>query len=418
MLTHTLAHFRISFLRRMLGVCLMCSLFLTPLADACRMLTLVQSEASPQRIEDYFKNDSRSLFFQAHHTEPFYQTAGQSLNTNMVKGIVPTVDGVGLAGFNASGDFLPSLYFRDARPLYEAESDYDNALEPLKTQAFVLMGHVRAKTRGEVTEANNHPFAAKLYDGAGGTYAFMANGGTGISDDDYKRLVKDTRLLNARSTAPTMTDSEKLFHVLMQPLLPIIDESKQPGGGVNSGKLDLVAGLLAQTYGDIQGKLSPSVMKPFVKGGGYEEAGARQVFSPESYFLRYTPKTWVMSNGQFTFVFVHGYEQWYQVHYRDNTPVAIAFASEPTNIKEFYTNQEQYPEGVTRWQQLPQDSLTVVSSNGFRVQMQLYPVVIKQQNLPNVQRYTPRFNLKGKRLLPESGVPMRPEETPSLDCRC
>ncbi len=413
-MTHTRFHAFTSFLRRVIGLVFLCCLLMAPLAQACRMVTLIQSEQDAQRIQDYFKNDSRSLFAQAHVSQPFRQTAGQSLNTNMVKGVVPTVDGVGLAGFNASGHFLPSLYFRDARPLYEAESDYDNALAPLTNQVSVLMGHVRAKTRGEVTEANNHPFVAKLYEGVGGIYAFMANGGTGISDDDYKRLVKDERLLKARSTAPTMTDSEKLFHVLLQPLLPIIDTSHYAGGGVNSGKLDLVSGLLAQTYADIQGKMPPTVMKPFVNGGGYQNPAQDPVFSVESYFLRYTPKTWVMSNGQFTFIFVHGYEQWYQVHYKDHTPVAIAFASEPTNIKEFYANQEQYPEGVTRWQQLPQDSLTVVYSNGFRVQMQMYPVVIKQQNYPNVPRFTP----KGIRMLPESGIPMRPENELSHDCRC
>ena len=395
-------------------------------ASACRMVTVVQTVPNAERVKAYWVDHSRSLMNQSHASEPFYQTAGQSLNTNFVEGVVPTVDGVGIVGFDADAQFLKSLYFRQSEPLFEGSNAFKENVSSLGEKSTVLMGHVRARTTGEVTPFNNHPFVATLNAERGGTWAFMANGGTQISAEDYTRLVKDKRLLTARSKAPTMTDSEKLFHVLITPLLPLIDTPPIDGDGFNLGKIEYIASSLAKSYGETQGKIEPKVMKPFVKGGGYSDAYAGNIFNEDSlpvidedsYFLRYTPKTWVMSNGAYTFIFVHGYEQWYQINYggEDRSYASgIIFASEPTNIKEYYANGEAFlnePDAgfvqgssTSRWQQLPQDSLTVVYNSGQGIRMRIFPVVIPQMTYPNVHVYSPKKgHVQGK----GSGVAVPP----------
>ena len=397
---------QLGFMRRVLAWSLFLISLLSigvPIAQACRMVTIVQTVPNAARVKAYWVEQSRSLMNQSHASEPFYQTAGQSLNTNMVDGVVPTVDGVGLVGFNTNAQFLKSLYYRQSEPLFEKSETFKQAVSALGEEATVLMGHVRARTTGEVTPMNNHPFVTTLDPEQGGTWAFMANGGTDISAKDYTRLIKDKRLLNARSQAPTMTDSEKLFHVLLTPLLPLIDDHSGEGAGFNLGKIDYIASTLAKTYGDIQGKIPPKVMSPLVKGGGYADAGQGNVFDEESRFLRYTPKTWVMSNGAYTFIFVHGYEQWVQIHYggEDRSYAStVIFASEPTNIKEYYANGEAFLNeadagfvqgaSTSRWQQLPQDSLTVVYNSGQGLRMRLFPVVIPQTAYPTVDFIRPK----------------------------
>jgi len=421
-----------TFLRRllaglMMGICVI-SLAL-PKASACRMVTVVQTVPNAERVKSYWVDHSRSLMNQSHASEPFYQTAGQSLNTNFVDGVVPTVDGVGIVGFNAGAQFLKSLYYRQAEPLFQKADAFKQAVSALGEEGTVLMGHVRARTSGEVTPFNNHPYVVTLNGKRGGTWAFMANGGTNISADDYTRLIKDKRLLAARSKAPTMTDSEKLFHVLLTPLLPLIDTPPVNGAGFNLGKIEYITSTLAKTYGDIQGKIPPKVMKPFVKGSGYADAAKGNVFDEDSHFLRYTPKTWVMSNGAYTFIFVHGYEQWYQIQYggEDRSYAsAIVFASEPTNIKEYYANGEAFlnePDAglihgasTSRWQQLPQDSLTVVYDSGQGLRMRMSPVVIPQTAYPNVDLYSTK---KGRSQGKGAGIAVPPASSKHpTGCRC
>ncbi len=410
----------------MMGICLIS--LLLPKASACRMVTVVQTVPNAERVKSYWVDHSRSLMNQSHASEPFYQTAGQSLNTNFVDGVVPTVDGVGILGFNADAQFLKSLYYRQSEPLFQKADAFKQAVSALGEEGTVLMGHVRARTSGEVTASNNHPFVATLNAERGGTWAFMANGGTNISADDYTRLIKDKRLLDARSKAPTMTDSEKLFHVLLTPLLPLIDTPPVNGAGFNLGKIEYITSMLAKTYGDIQGKIPPKVMKPFVKGGGYADAAKGNVFDEDSHFLRYTPKTWVMSNGAYTFIFVHGYEQWYQIQYggEDRSYAsAIVLASEPTNIKEYYANGEAFlnePDAglihgasTSRWQQLPQDSLTVVYDSGQGLRMRISPVVIPQTAYPNVDLYSTK---KGRSQGKGAGIAVPPALKHPTGCRC
>ena len=429
-----------SFMRRMEGgvflrfgmLLLLLGAWALPQALACRMVTLIQTTPNADRVQQYWVEQSRSLMHQSHASEPYYQTAGQSLNTNMVEGVVPTVDGVGIAGFDADAQFLNTLYYRQSQPLDQASVAFKDAVSRLGKTGTVLMGHVRARTTGPVAPFNNHPFVVTLNTQRGGTWAFMANGGTQISAEDYTRLVKDVRLVKACvssgcSSPTTLTDSEKLFHVLLSPLLPFLDATALKGDGFNTEQLEYFAHRLSQTYGAIQGKIPPKVMRPFVKGGGYSDAAQGHVLDEKSHFLRYTPKTWVMSNGAYTFIFVHGYEQWYQVHYggEDRSYAsALVFASEPTNIKEFYANGEAFLNdadsghvqgaSISRWQQLPQDSLSVVYDSGQGLRMRLFPVVMPQTAYPKVPVYAPKKG-QGK----GAGIAVPPEfQSHPLGCRC
>lgn len=404
--------------RRLRGVLfvLMCLWPTLNAAWACRMVTIIQTEVQPQRVQTYWLSDSRSLLHQAHRTEPFYQLGGQSLSTNLVDGVVPTVDGAGLVGFDETAHFLPDLYYRQVPSLSEDSQAFVKASDALGQKATVLLGHVRAKTSGDLSVDNNHPFVVKVHDGAGGTWAFMANGGTNTSEQDYRKRIKDLRLLKAHPPGSPLTDSEKLFHVLLQPVLPLIESPSKDAQGLNKTNLEEIAGTLSRTYGTIQGKIPPKVMRPFVNGGGYAQGNQADLWDAESLFLRYTPKNWVMSNGAFTFVFVHGYDQWYQVHYDKNKQAtAIAFASEPTNLKEYYSQGEHFSPQESRWQQLPQDSLTVVYKEGSTLRMRLFPVVIPQRAYPQVHVYHPE---KEKTHGKGPGIAIPNQKALIKGCRC
>jgi|GEM_PF-4468053 len=373
-----ISRFSHHYARRMMGMLLggLCvGMGMAP-ALACRMVTIIQSAPNQKVAGNYLISDSRSLMHQAHSRQPFYQTAGQSLDTNMLDGVVPTVDGAGLVGFGSNGF---QYYYRQGTPLGEKNTDFQNAVKKASLDSTVLLGHIRAKTQGDIEERNSHPFVAKL--GPQQTWAFMDNGGTQISTERYLRDVTDIRLLDSLSKVKTHVDTEMLFHVLLQNAMPQIDGNPLDSSDIS--RVDDMAQTLASTFSKIQSEIPPSVYMPFSRGKGYAELAEGQAFHEGSEFLRYWPKSWVMSNGNVTFIMVHGYEQWVQIQRKEGIPSRMVFASEPTNLKEFYKNGEAFSAGTTLWQQLPKDSLTAVYQRpDGGIQMKLYPVVFKQNAYP------------------------------------
>jgi predicted glutamine amidotransferase len=377
---HLVPRFPLNQVRRVMGMmlCGICVMMGMAPALACRMVTIVQATPQASVAQDYLVNHSRSLMHQAHDTQPFYQTAGQSLDTNMLDGVVPTVDGAGLVGFKNS---QLTHYYRQGAPLGKENVAFKNAVSTAGATSSVLMGHIRAKTQGDIEARNSHPFVATLAPNQ--TWSFMDNGGTQITPERYLRDVTDTRLLESLSKAKTHVDTEMLFHLLLQNALPQIDGN--PLDASDMSRVDDVAQTLASTFSKIQSEIPPSIYTPFSRKKGYAELATGDTFHEDSQFLRYWPKTWVMSNGNVTFIMVHGYEQWVQIHSAQGIPTRMVFASEPTNIKEFYQHREHFPTGTTRWQQLPKDSLTAVYTRpDGSVQMKLYPVVFKQNAYPAV----------------------------------
>jgi hypothetical protein len=386
-LAHTLT-FR---LFTMLG-CLGMLLLQGNMALACRLLTVVSVKPVPELMQEHYVTHSRSLMHQAHDTEPYYQTAGQSLSVNMLGGVVPTVDGVGLVGFNAQHKVLRPFYYRNATSLATeaAQQKFSQAVKAVSPQATVMLGNLRAKTQGAVDASNNHPFLVSLNrDASKSTWAFMGNGGTQISKLEYQAWVKDARIKASPARLDVMTDTEMLFHVLMQDALPLLEAPMETP--------DALAKTISTRYAAIQGRIPPSTFTPFSEGKGYATLAKQSAFDPESRFLRYWPKTWAMSNGRFTFIMVHGYDQWLKIHYgADGKPETLVFASEPTDIEEYYAAKSSQPLSVdsatppkpnsTRWQQLPQDSLAVAYvTPDQQVQVKLYPVVMKQTAYPAME---------------------------------
>jgi hypothetical protein len=347
------------------------------LARACRLVTVVSTTPQPALVERVFIKESRSLLHQAHSTEPYYQTAGQSLSVNLLGPVVPTVDGVGLAAFDPAGAFFKDYYYRNATSLEEpaAAQQFKQSVEQVSPYASVVLGNLRAKTQGAVDASNNHPFRVTLGNAPQKTWVFMANGGTRITPKMYNTAIRDTRFKASPNRQAVMTDTEMLFHLLLQEALPILSAPT-----INR---DALAQQFATTYARVQGDISPSLFTPLSEGKGYSELGESHVFTEDSRFLRYWPKTWAMSNGVYTFIMVHGYDQWVQVHQDgEGHAQSLVFASEPTNIREYYTAGESMPAGSSRWQQIPQDTLVAAFLEEGQVKMKLYPVVIQQKQYP------------------------------------
>jgi predicted glutamine amidotransferase len=369
------------------NVFLVCLSFLSVLGGgpvlACRMLTLIQVQPDATVTEAYLLNDSRSLMKQSHDTEPYYELAGQSLNTNLLDGVVPNTNGVGILGFDLAGKFMPASYYRQSEPLEQKSSSFQTMVHKIAPEAQVIMAHTRAMTQGEITAQNNHPFKVALNTNVGGTWAFMANGSTIITPETYTQRVKDARLLKALSKAKTTTDSEKLFHILLTDALPLIDEPALAGTKPSTFNqmytINALAEQLSKTYTAIQTTIAPGIYKP-MDHPGYRLGSSPAAYDPESRFLRYWPKTWVMTNGSLTFIMVHGYDQWMQLRFTDKKLGAVAFSSEPTSIQEFYHRQQAPVPAVSRWQQIPNDTLIAIYpvENGQYLRMKFFPVVFRQ----------------------------------------
>lgn len=364
-------------------------------ALACRLLTVVQVRPSVVDLTSRFITDSRSLLNQANTDQPFYQMAGQSLSVNALGSVVPNGDGAGIAAFSPEGPqgqrFLTSLYFRQSAPLQQTNDGYKATVQALQTKATTLLAHVRARTSGTVAPENNHPFTLSLGERPGDTWAFMANGGGDMSPAQYQRWVRDPRIVGRRKPWQEGTDTERLFHVMLQAGLDVLPQN----GTLTSSRLELFQSALRSAYHRVMRLQHVSVSKPFAKQLGYHEAGGPPGFlTRSSKFARVQPNTVVMSNGAYTFIIVQGYQQWYQLMTDQRRVQAIVLASEPTNLKEYYQAGERFPQGVTRWQQLPENLLVTLVNDGQQLTMDWQPLF--DQDSPKQARSRPGLSLTKK----------------------
>jgi predicted glutamine amidotransferase len=369
--------------RRVLFAVLMLLLTLPLPAMACRLVTVVQVRPGGVDLPARLVSESRSLLNQANTDQPFYQLAGQSLSVNALGSVVPNGDGAGMAAFSPTAGsqgqtFLAPLYFRQSTSLQQTHDGYRATVQALQPLATTLLAHVRARTSGTVAPENNHPFTLSLGDRPGDTWAFMANGGGDMSPTQYQRWVRDPRILARRKPWQEGTDTERLFHVMLQAGLSVLPTN----GVLTNNRLPRFQIALREAYHRVMRLQHVSVSKPFAKQLGYRDAGGPPGFlTRSSKFARVQPNTVVMSNGAYTFIIVQGYQQWYQLMMdHQQTVQAIILASEPTNLKEYYLAGERFPQGMTRWQQLPENLLVTLVNDGQQLTMDWQP--LNEQDSP------------------------------------
>jgi hypothetical protein len=378
---------------------------------ACRMMVILQQQpcqktdtACSQRLNNYIFEDTRALKHQGHAEEPYYQLGGISTPVNTIPGVVPNIDGAGMVGYTQVSSQKAAMkvkgYLRQSIPLQQEDTAFKNALAQWLPETSVFLLHSRAATVGQAVAENNHPYQIVLSERAGDTWSFMGNGGSPMTMAYYTKHIHDPRIQSASaantkfahtlhqssppqshpSLAPEMTDTERLFHLMLQEALPTLK-----GQPLSEAQLQAFKGSIRRTYERTMSQYPTRILKPFAQGKGYMEGkGPEGFMTPESLYPRHVPNSVVLSNGEYTFLLLHEYPLFYQLHKSPATAshpeqvTTMVIASEPTNLASFYLAGERFPEGITRWQWFPDHTLVMIHRDAQgHLTMHWEPLILK-----------------------------------------
>ncbi|MFM7469052.1 MAG: class II glutamine amidotransferase [Vampirovibrionales bacterium] len=360
-----------------------------------------QDDVCQATLAQYVFEDARSFKRQGHPEQPYYQLGGVSTPVNAVPGVVPNIDGAGMIAYAPLSTVTSSAmvsvgYFRQSKALLEEDTTFRRTFQDWIPRASVWLLHNRAATVGIPTPENNHPFQVKLSDRPGDTWSFMGNGGSPLSMASYRRHITDPRILKANPLAQQlrssthkpqmpqqdalvaeMTDTERLFHLILQKALPTLD-----GKPLSQESLPAFKASVLRTYQHTMSQYPIKVLAPFSQGKGYQEAkGPEGFLTPDSRYPRQVPNSVVLSNGEYTFLLLHEYPLFYQLRHSVKHPQeveTVIVASEPTNLATFYAQGQTFPSHVTRWQWIPDHTLVTLHREATgRITMHWEPIVLK-----------------------------------------
>ncbi len=325
---------------------------------ACRLLLIVQTQPDAADVQERFITSSRSLRNQAQTEAPWFQLAGQSVKNNFYGSSDQNHDGFGVVAFGKNP--ADTVYERNVHWIQSPEStkQLTETIEATAKTTHTYLGHIRAASPNtSVVEANNHPYTVVRNENE--TWYFMANGGITIPQKAYQQKLKQHPWLSTyASKDPHPSDSEQLFHWLLTDVDKtlgknyILDETTNPL--VEESLRHSFAKLLAQqklvTY-------QPSLV---------ETAEVLVNEASNQALVRAIGKTWMMSNGTYTYLAVYNNDVWMQVKKAESGAIeAVVVASEPTNLNEFYKAGQQFKAGWSRWQQLPNNTLFTIARHAF-----------------------------------------------------
>jgi predicted glutamine amidotransferase len=342
------------------------TLLLMPTSHACRLLALFKatptsassaplpSDAKPY---GYLVSHSRSLMHQANTQAPWYQLAGQSTRLNI---FVPECnrDGFGFSGFYGNTNTLQSAKSSVAtaqnQPLFT-----QLASDLLKKDPHTVLAHLRAATPcTAIQEVNNHPYQLSVPHEADTAkqWVFMANGGITLSAKALKQAKKQNPWAFSSPASQTPeTDSYQLFQTLLAKGYQSINQK-----ALNANNQAPFINAIIHEFEKLLAQNKPITYTPFAYQG-YQQG---QIFTTATTPLPYRSigKTWMLSNGQLTLIAIHRNDLWYQALKNEAGHLQqVVFASEPTNIKEYYQQQETFSNALTRWQQLPDHTVVIVN---------------------------------------------------------
>jgi hypothetical protein len=371
-----------------------------PLAEACRLLFVLQTLPNAEASMPYFTTHSRSLLSQSRVTLPVYQLAGQSTEIN-ARAVHASTDGVGLAFFQAqsASQSQLALVYKQVEPLGSTSAAYQQTLANLLPQSHAILGHIREATRGSVKPENTHPFSFNLQPHEGGTWAVAANGTVSLSETQYQRWVRDARL--KRPHLPE-NDSDALGQILLQALVDAVPKLASPSPSLSPLSNDAVVQAVLQQFNRVLAKQPRKTFSPFnaatqIDGGGGDATtnarpasghppslGSVTTTHPASRYPYVAHQNVILTNGSSALVVVHEHPMWYRFEYAATAspslvasvgPVAMVFASEPTDIAEYYgRHQQQYPSTQSRWQQIPNNTALRVLRTSHGLDVRWYPL--------------------------------------------
>ncbi|MCS6267936.1 MAG: class II glutamine amidotransferase [Vampirovibrio sp.] len=321
---------------------------------ACRLLLIIQNQPDAVDVQERFITGSRSLRNQAQTESPWFQLAGQSVKNNFYGSSDQNHDGFGVVAFGK--DPADTVYKRNVNWIQSSESSKQLAeiVDATAKTTHTYLGHIRAASPNtSVDEENNHPY--KVVRNENETWYFMANGGIAVPPKAYEqKLKKNPWLSTYASKAPLPSDSEYLFHWLLADVNKVLGGTAYQVDEYNSPLVEEslrlgFAKLLAQqplvTY-------QPSDVET-------AEIPVNRVYGQS--MVRAIGKTWMLSNGEYTYVAIYNNDVWMQVKKDDKGALqTVVIASEPTNLAEFYKAGERFKAGWSRWQQLPNNTLFTI----------------------------------------------------------
>jgi predicted glutamine amidotransferase len=334
-------------------LCLLVGLSLPSLA--CRLLLVVQQEPDVTDVQERFIGSSRSLRNQAQAQEPWYQVAGQSIKNNFYGASAQNYDGFGLLAFSQRPTDAV-VYKRNADwiQLSESTKQLTDILIRTAPITHTYLGHIRAASPNtSLNENNNHPF--KIVRHGEETWYFMANGGIHIPNKTYTQKIKKYPWLTTyASKAPLPSDSEYLFHWLMA------DVENALGGKyprITASNTALVQKSLSQSFAKLLTQQPLVAYQPSTIPSAIVPVNVRS----SQPLVRTIGKTWILSNGEYTYLAIYNNDVWMQVKKNDTGLLkAVVVASEPTNFSEFYQAGKRFKTGWSYWQQLPNNTLFTI----------------------------------------------------------
>jgi predicted glutamine amidotransferase len=321
---------------------------------ACRLLLMVQATPDAVEAQDRLLTSSRSLRNQAQTNAPWFQLAGQSIKNNFYGSSDQNHDGWGLVAFGKTP--AETVYKRNVQWIQTPESTQQltETLNATAKTTHTYLGHIRAASTGTaVTQENNHPYKVVRHENE--TWYFMANGGIAIPPKAYlQKLKKNPWLSTYASKALLPSDSEYLFHWLLADVEKVLGKNAI----MDDYNLPLVEESLRHSFSTVVAQQKLVTYQP----SHVQTAEIPMNQADGQALVRAIGKTWMMSNGNTTFVAVYNNEVWMQVKKdKEGRLETVVVASEPTNLAEFYKAGEQFKAGWSHWQQLPNNTLFTIN---------------------------------------------------------
>lgn len=321
---------------------------------ACRLLLIIQNQPDAVDVQERFITGSRSLRNQAQTESPWFQLAGQSVKNNFYGSSDQNHDGFGVVAF--SNNPADTVYKRNVNWIQSPESTKQLAeiVDATAKKTHTYLGHIRAASPNtSVEEANNHPY--KVVRNANETWFFMANGGIAVPPKAYEqKLKKNPWLATYASKAPLPSDSEYLFHWLLADVNKVLGGTAYQVDEYNS---PLVEESLRLGFAKLLAQQPLVIYQP--SDVETAEIPVNQAYGQS--MVRAIGKTWMLSNGEYTYVAIYNNDVWMQVKKDEKGALqTVVIASEPTNLSEFYKAGERFKAGWSRWQQLPNNTLFTI----------------------------------------------------------
>lgn len=331
---------------------------------ACRLLFIAQTKPNATSVQAHFLDNSRSLKNQAQETMPWFQIAGQSTKTNFYGVSDQNHDGSGIVAFGTQlgTGFPKTLAYQRQVTWVQSEAStqqLQHVIQQTASEAHSFLGHIRAASAGtSIVEENNHPYKVVRPAQPEVPWYFMVNGAVVLNSQQYRqKITAFPWLTQFASKATHPSDSEQLFHWLMADIEAVLQKHRITQ--LDAISMPLVAETLRTSFASIVGKQPLQIYRPSQVSKPQYTVNAHTV--EDKGLVRAIANTFMLSNGEYTFVGVYNIDVWMQVKQDEaGTIQEVVIASEPTNIAEFYQAGQKFQDGWSRWQQLPNNTLFTI----------------------------------------------------------